>query len=175
MKKSFYFLFVALLFFISTKKASSQIDSVRFSNGQLIVGEIKTMDKGVLEIETDYSDSDFLIEWKKVIWIKTESHFQISTVDGLQYYSTVKSLNDSVALIVAGDNSLLSLWAQEDTSEATVISIEIQEIVYLNAFDDKFKDRLSASIDVGLDLAKAKNLRTFTTRSSIGYKAYLVQ
>lgn len=31
-----------------------------------MTGEIKSMNKGVLVIETDYSDSDFKIEWEKI-------------------------------------------------------------------------------------------------------------
>lgn len=162
------FQILAVLFFVSTF-AYGQIDSVRFDNGQLIVGEIKSMDKGVLKIETDYSDSDFLIEWKKVVWLNTQSHFQISMKDGNQHFSSIISLNDSVSLIVANSTSLL--LARHASDSSYLMSINTNEIVYLNSYDDKFKDRFSAAIDFGIDLAKAKNLRTITTRGMVGYKA----
>lgn len=163
-------LFIVLnsLFFVSVY---AQIDSIRFDNDQLIIGEIKLLDKGVLKIETDYSDSDFLIEWKKVSWLRTQSHFQIAMKDGVQHFSTISSINDSISLIVYDYNYLLPARTEADTIVGGLMAISTDEIVYLNAYDDKFKDRFSAAIDVGMDLAKAQNLRTITTRSMIGYKA----
>jgi hypothetical protein len=114
------------------------------------------MEKGVLKMETDYSDSDFLIEWKKAVWLKTETHFTIHMEDGSKYYSTITSLNDTVARILSDSN--------------TYITIKPQNIVFLNPFEDRFIERLSASIDIGLDIAKAENLRTLSTRSFLGYQ-----
>ena len=37
----------------------SQIDAVTMKNGDLLIGEVKSLNKGVLVLETDYSDSDF--------------------------------------------------------------------------------------------------------------------
>ena len=51
--------FILLQFCMATVIAQS--DSIVFKNGNIIVGEIKSMDKGVLTIETSYSDKDFAI------------------------------------------------------------------------------------------------------------------
>lgn len=148
---------IVLLFAVVPIAVYSQIDSVRFENGHLIIGEMISMNEGVLIMETDYSDEDFQIEWKKVVWVRSQSHFQINLRDGSQHFSTITSLNDSISKIYTDNN--------------TPIICRTQDVVYLNAFEDRFKDRFDASIDVGLDIAKAKNLRTFTTRSYVGYKA----
>jgi hypothetical protein len=47
-------------------------------NGNIIVGEFKDMDKGVLTIETDYSDSDFKIEWEGIKEIYSKTKFLIT-------------------------------------------------------------------------------------------------
>jgi hypothetical protein len=47
----------------------------------------------------------------------------------------------------------------------------LYDIVYLRPYEKTFFDRLYASIDVGFSLTKAKNLRQFTTRSTVGYRA----
>ena len=152
-----FFLAITLFLVIAEFNSMAQIDSLKLSNGDIIVGEIKSMDKGVVQIETDYSDSDFKIEWKKVRRVKTESHFLITMEDGAKYYSSLSSLNDSIIII------------QADTGQ--VISLPINKIVYLNPFKDKFFDRISANIDIGLSFTKAQNLKQFTTRSGIGYEA----
>lgn len=146
---------LSLLFILQL--SSAQIDSVRFTNGQLLVGEIKSMEKGVLVIETDYSDSDFEAEWKKVIWIRTQSNFMVDLEAGEEYFSNIYSINDSLCKVIT-PMGLDEVFSPSD-------------IVYLKPYDDKFKDRFSAFIDLSYEMTKAKNLKRFTTRSGLGYQA----
>ena len=44
----------------------AQNDSLIFKNNNVIVGEIKSMERGILTIKTPYSDSDFKIEWENI-------------------------------------------------------------------------------------------------------------
>ncbi|HQW03056.1 MAG TPA: hypothetical protein PLR30_11290, partial [Saprospiraceae bacterium] len=46
--------------------AYGQKDSLIMTNGDVMVGEIKSMDKGVLFIETPYSDKDFNVKWIEI-------------------------------------------------------------------------------------------------------------
>jgi len=136
---------------------SAQIDSVRFNTGDYVLGEAKSMQKGILKVETDYSDSDFAIEWKKVAGIFTESQYLINLSNGTKLFGTLESLSETTILIITNDNDSMV--------------VANNSIVYLNAYDDKFLDRFSASISLGFDMAKARNLHQLTTRSSLGYKA----
>ena len=52
--------------FLTLSNLFAQTDTLIFKNGNMVVGEIKSMSRGVIQIETDYSDSDFMIEWEKV-------------------------------------------------------------------------------------------------------------
>jgi hypothetical protein len=155
MKKRHIILLV--IFFAFTTNISAQVDSVIFNTHDYVVGEIKNMQRGILQIETDYSDSDFKIEWDKTIEIYSVSQFLITLSNGEQYFGTLESLGDSIIQIVISENE--------------IIEVRNQDIVYLNAYDDKFLDRFSASISLGFDMAKARNLKQLTTRSSVGYKA----
>lgn len=139
-------------------QVDAQIDSLILKNEDKIAGEIKSMDKGILQIETDYSDSDFKIEWEKISGIKTESHFLVILEDGTKYFNTtLSSVNDSMVIVYI------------DPDQA--ISCQISKIVYLSSYKDRFLDRLSANIDVGFSLAAAKNLQQFTINSRIAYLA----
>lgn len=148
---------LSLILILLSHTLFAQIDSVRFKSGEFVIGEIKSMDKGILKIETDYSDSDFQIDWEKVIGIKTTSQFMVTLSNGKKYYGKLQSKSDSTIMLLTLYNSNLPC--------------KNHEIVSLSPFDDKFADRISANISLGYDLAKAKNLRSFTTRSSIGYRA----
>jgi len=149
-------LITGLILMLACQELTAQIDSVHFKSGEYVIGEIKTMSKGILKVETDYSDSDFQIEWDKVTGIKTTTQFMISLSDGKKYFGKLYSISDS------------TLRIKTDNDEVVCNYIEI---VSLSPFDDKFADRLSANISLGIDLAKANNLVSLTTRSSLGYKA----
>ena len=56
-------------------------DSLVFKNADFVAGEIKSMDRGVLTIETDYSKSDFTVEWTGVKEIFTKTQFLITLTD----------------------------------------------------------------------------------------------
>jgi hypothetical protein len=153
--KLFYY-FSAFFIVFSQINAISQIDSLEFKNGNIIDGEIKSLERGIVVVSTDYSDSDFKIEWDQIHKIKTESFFFITLSDGRKYYGQLQSVSIDRILLVTEDNQRI---------EARHI-----DIVYLLPLEKTFWDRLSASIDVGFSLTKAQNLRQFNTRSSIGYK-----
>ncbi len=155
MLKSPIFLFLTLL--AVSVNVSAQVDSVIFNTHDYVVGEIKNMQRGILQVETDYSDSDFKIEWDKTKEIYTVSQFLIALSNGEQYFGTIESQGDSIIQII--------------TQMLDTIDVRNKDIVYLSSYDDKFLDRFSASISLGFDMAKARNLKQITTRSSVGYKA----
>ena len=81
----------------------------------------------------------------------------ISLTEGTKYYGRLRSLTDSTIQILT-----------IDVDPAVCDNIDI---VDMNAYDDKFFDRFTATISLGFDLAKSRTLRSLTTRSTIGYKA----
>ena len=146
-----------LLIFITSNAISlfGQTDSLVFINGNYIVGELKTMDKGVLTIETDYSDKDFKIELTGVKKIYTSSIVSITLTDGTRLTGTLKTTNDNKVEI--------------NTIVERIIIGNLNEIVEMKTIDEKFWDRLYASIDLSLDVTKSNNFRQFNSRSTLGY------
>lgn len=134
----------------------AQPDSLLLTNGDLIIGEAKGMDRGVLTFETDYSDSDFKIEWEKVSEIYTDTYFLITLSDGRRFNGTIRS-NDS------GNITIISEGASGSTTK--------ENIVFLKQVDLDFWSRLSASLDIGYSQTKANNLRQFSVRSAFGFIA----
>ena len=122
-----------------------------------MVGEIKTLQKGVITMETGYSDSDFKIEWNKVRQIYGEHAFIISLSDGTRLIGTLRSNPD--------DSSKVIIYEKGKVFPANII-----DVVTMKAFKGNFVGRLSASLDLGLTLTKANNLRQFSARSNLGYQ-----
>ncbi|MEK6479159.1 DUF481 domain-containing protein [Catalinimonas sp. 4WD22] len=136
--------------------AYAQRDSLLLNNGDVIIGEVKAMDRGVLTIETDYSDSDFKIEWEKIKRIYTESYFLITLSDGKRFNGSLSSTDSVNVNIIVGD---------------IFDSTTRENIVYLKSVDSGFWSRLYASVDLGYSLTRANSLRQFNVRSNIGYLA----
>jgi hypothetical protein len=131
-------------------------DSLVFHNGNIITGEVKGLQKGVLEIDADYNDQNIKVTWLEVKEIYTESQFLI-TINNTLYLGRLSSISeDSISII--NDNSVL-------------LQCKKREIVLLSLYKTKFSDRFNALIEVGINAARAENLRQFNSRSSFGYRA----
>lgn len=145
------------LLLITCVAVHAQQDSLLLDSNTLIIGEIKSMNKGVLVIETNYSDSDFNIEWLKTKNIYTKSVFLISLVDGSRVVGSLRSNEDNTITI---------------TNREGVVEKEkvlISEIVYLQPLEKGFWSRLDAAIDFGISFTKANNLKQFTLGTNLKY------
>jgi hypothetical protein len=150
------FNYCLLIIMIYPTMVFSQNDSLTFNNDDGLVGEIKSMDRGILQIGTDYSDGDIKITWNKIRTIRTETSFFIALTDGRKYFGTVKSVSDSTLHIV--------------TVDYQTVECQLDHIVTLSPIRKTFFDSFSASIDIGFSLTKANNLQQVSSRSSIGYR-----
>lgn len=130
-------------------------DKIALINGDTLHGEVKSMNQNVLRMETDYSDSDFKIEWDKVTFLKTSRFFSITLSDGSRYSGSIQSSENNNLTVVAEDGER--------------VLTRFEHIVYLKQVDRDFWSRLSASIDLGLSYAKTNNLTQASARSNLGY------
>jgi len=156
MKKKYY-LIILFLTVSSLQSVQAQVDSLILKNGDVIVGELKSMDKGVATIETDYSDKDFKIEWKGISEIYTQSFFLITLTNGERINGTLESpVKEKVILRI---------------DDGRTREVAIREVVFLKSIDAGFWSRLYAAIDLGFSLTKANNLRQLNFSGKIGYLA----
>jgi putative salt-induced outer membrane protein YdiY len=147
---------IIFLILLTELQASTVRDSLIFKNGNNMQGEIKSMDRGVLIIETDYSDKDFKVEWDKIRWISTESSFMVTFKSGIKEFGQIQSVSDSEIVVISENGKGLEHG--------------IENIVNLIPIKDNFFERLYASIDLGWSMTKAHNLRQLSSRSNLGYR-----
>ena len=144
-------LFVYLLGQISY----GQADTLVFNSGNRVIGEIKKMERGILEIDTEFGDENFKIKWLEIKHIYTSSKFLVSVKHRI-YEGQLQSVTDDKIKVFDTDT--------------THIVCSLEDIVYLKQFKDKFSNRFSAEFEVGFNLTKAQDVRQFSFRSAIGYK-----
>ncbi|MHA7131263.1 DUF481 domain-containing protein [Algoriphagus namhaensis] len=143
-------------------------------NKNYIVGEIKSMDRGILTVETDYSDSDFKITWEEIAEIYSKTSFLITLTDGTRYNGKINtSSNGMVRIDYFNPETVIRLSKSEKKNQETdrIALVAVDDIVYLNSIDEGFWSRLSASIDFGWSLTRANDLRQVNLRSGLGYLA----
>lgn len=153
--KAFVFTVLILTSFVGV--VHSQTDSLIFLNGNYMVGEVKSMTRGVITIETDYSDSDFQIEWEKIKEIYTSTFFLITTSDGSRYNGHINATETGKVII--------------QTERGQEIEVPQDDIVWLDDMDQCFWSQLYASIDLGFEMTKSNNFKQLSTRINIGFLA----
>lgn len=154
MKHCFVRLFLIFAFFTSAP-LFSQTDSIFFKNKDLLIGEIKSMDRGVITVSTAYSKEDFKVKWVQVDRIITKVPFIITTSDGIRTFGN----------IIGSESGKLTFKPEKSES----IVLQLYNIIGINKVETRFLDRLKAEIDLGFTVAKARNQRQLTIRSRVGY------
>ncbi len=105
------------------------------------------MEKGILTIETSYSNDNFTLAWSEVKSVVTETKFRVTLAEGEKYYGTIHSTGNKEVVV-------------EDEEQGSK-TLEIIDIVELSSVDEKFVDRFSASIDLALN----RNLSSINNNS----------
>lgn len=146
-----------VLLILSFSAMEAQNDSLIFNGGNVVVGEVKEMVKGVVTIETDYSDSDFKIEWEKIQEFHSDQLYTLSLTDRTLWTG---------AKLFSPKPGQLRIDAREGFRE-----VSFEEVVYIRQLDNTFLSKLYANVDLGFSVTKANNLRQYTARASLGYKA----
>lgn len=135
--------------------ALAQIDSLIYKDGSYLIGEVISMEKGVLTIETSYSEDDFTTAWSEIKEVYTSNLFLISASDGRRLYGRIISTDVDDLVIELQDGS--------------TVRLPIQEVFTIKSLDQQFLDRVYAGIDLGFTLTQAQNQRQFSVRSQAGY------
>lgn len=153
--KAFRIVSIIALLIICTK-VNAQTDSLILFNGDVIIGEVKSMNKSVIQVETDYSDSDFKIEWEGVKEIYTERVFLVNVVGGKRYTGKIESASINSINIIG---------------EHGVKEIHKDSVIYLDKYGKDFLSNFHAAIGLGLNITKANNFSQFSLNVSAGYLA----
>ena len=155
-----HLIFLMMLLVISSI-TRAQNDTIISRDGDILVGEIKIMEKGVLILKTDYSDENFKIEWDGIGQVHTHRILLIMLSDGRRLNGSITSKpGDPPVVLISGPNGNL-------------IIDDLLEITYLKPIEKNFLGRLDASVELGYSFTKTKNHHQLNARSSVGYMAVI--
>lgn len=130
--------------------AHAQVDTLETRSGDILRGEIKSLDRGMLRFDTDATDT-IPIQWTHVSVLRSEQNFLVTLSDGRQ---------------------LFGFWAESSQpgvlTLATAIGnveLPVASIVRMSPIEGRLIDRISMSVDLGYTIAKANN----QTQATFGY------
>jgi len=135
----------------------AQQDTLIMISGEILIGEIKLFDNGVVTIETSYSDSNFKVEGDKVAQISTVQQFVIITAHGDRYFGTIATSKNDPSIVLINDTK------KGDVEES------LEDILFLKKIDSTFWSRVDFLISIGYTLAQANNNEQFIGNLETGY------
>ena len=141
---------------VGTLHAREKIDIITLRNGDVLHGEIKSLDRGLLSVSTTFMGT-VKVEWRGVARIESPQFFEVETTTGTRLFGTMPDgLEDEV--IMVGAPGLAEKLER----------IDVIRIVPLNQV---FWERLDGFVDFGYTFARANRNTQFTLSSEVKIKS----
>jgi len=128
-------------------------DVVITTTGDRLVGEIKKVEKDVLTLSTDYSDSDFKIKWEKIASIESGRQFIVETFEGHRLAGSLARDGEKKAAVQVADTS-----------------VPLPEISAVQPFERSFFSRFDAGFDLGYSMTRANSAKQFSFGGNLSYR-----
>ena len=135
--------------------AHAQDDVLETVGGDTLTGEVKSLDRGMLRFDTDATDT-IPIQWTHVSVLRSEQNFLVTLSDGRQLFGRWVESQQAGMLTLAtaiGD-----------------IELPVNTVVRMSPIEGRLIDRISMSVDVGYNFAKANNQNQTTLGFAFGYR-----
>ena len=148
---------LTISFLLSFSFAFSQNDTLIANDHTMLVGKIKKMDKGILTMETSFSDADFKIDYSEVEFIISEKKFRIILSNGDRYFGT---------LSIDSTNNHLRIY---DIKKGYIV-IQHNDLIYLKQITEAgVFNTLNLALDLGYSYTNSNKLHQFNGGIHVDY------
>jgi hypothetical protein len=142
-------LFLGVLLASGPVAAADKVDVITFKNGDRLTCEIKSLDRGSLEISTDPLGT-VRVHWGEVTELESPRAFEVQVSSGYEYYGSLR-------LAAAGRVAVADGGAE--------VTLDLADVIRLTAIGSTFWNRVDGSVDSGFSFAQA-NLETHLTMNA---------
>ena len=147
-------LFGGCLMLAAGQCLAQKTDSVTLLNGNVIVGEIKELYRGLLKYSTD-SMGTVYIEWLDVAAIESDKTFTVESASGARAFGSLSPAPDGDGILVGyADRS---------------VRFDKYAIVVIKRIKDTFLSRLSGTLGAGFNFKKANSDLQLFLNSDVKY------
>jgi len=136
--------------------AAPKTDVVFFKNGDKLTGEVKSLRRGRLSLNTDATGT-INIEWDKIAGIVSDQHIQVELASGNRYFGSLTSLEDAPEFIVV-----------TDTGSET---LDPDRIVIMEPIEGGGFHALDVDVSLGYNFAKAGGVTSATVGLNMDWRS----
>jgi hypothetical protein len=152
----FVILLAAALGLTTSPALAQKTDVVYMDNGNVIIGEVKKLERGLLEFSVDDVKGRLRIEWEHVVRLTSDQQLDIDVGLGRFYLgSLIESSADGKLCIKTG---------------AAELEVELVDVVLIAPIKDSFWKRLEADVTAGFSFTKASDIVQFNLGGSATYR-----
>ena len=123
--------------------AKPKVDVIVLENGTSVVGELRSMSKGRLEVKTDDMGT-IQIEWGNVAQVTAPEYFEVEDMSGRLHFG---------ALRPAGEGRAIEVF-----NTLGAVSLPLVRVARIHLVESNFWARISGSLDVGASYTSASEL-----------------
>ncbi len=154
-KTLFTFSLVITALLLSYKGFSQKIDTIYHINGNVLTGDLKKMNYGVVSWSMDGLGTNNLEE-PKIKTIKSIKQFEIKLKNGIIYFGSIDTSNTPhhVNIIISNGREL----------------VDINSIVEIYPIRRSFWRRMSGNFSIGLNYSKGSDIGTFVLSGDLSYR-----
>jgi hypothetical protein len=135
--------------------AAPKVDVVVLQNGTRVVGEIRSMTRGRLELKTDDMGT-LQIEWGNVVQVTAPEFFEVEDMDGALSFGSLRAGPAAGALDVVSD------WGESSLPLGRVARVELVRSGFWAGF--------RGSVDLGASYTSATKLLQLQADGDLGFR-----
>ena len=149
-----FLLFISFIV-LSVSVYAQKTDTIVHTNGNILTGEIKRIDFGIVSFKMDGMGT-IKYEMDKVQSIKSDKYFEIKLAHGLYYFGTFDtSRQERKVKIVLVDKTEL---------------VDVKSLIEVFPIKQNFWLRVSGKIDMGVDFNKGSGIGTVNFNGNVSYR-----
>jgi len=134
---------------------SDKVDLVVLENGNTILGELKSLQRGTLRLKTD-SAGTLSIEWDEVLRVTSPQRFRLETAAGDALVGTLPPSDRDRVLVILGEDG-----------EHRALALE--EILWISEYEHSIWERVDGHLDAGISFNKASDVTQLTFGAGVSY------
>lgn len=134
---------------------AAKTDLLQLTNGDVVTGEIKELDRGRLNYKTDFMET-VSVEWDWITQLTSTHAFLVTTHEGDQYFGQ---------LVASGQDRVLRVSFLEQFYD-----LPMDDVVRIRRIKRGFWDRIDFSVSLGFSYTKASAVTQLTADARIAYR-----
>lgn len=144
-----------LLLLFSSAAWAEKTDIVYLKNGDRVTGEVKSLDRGMLEFSTDHMGTVY-IEWEDIREVVSTTGQAVELTNGQRFYGPMAKPEDQDMMVVNTDQG--------------AVGVSTLDIISMYPVGAGFWDRLDINASLGFSWDKGSNVGKYNLSISTEYR-----